>query len=148
MAASAPAAATTIWTTRDAGIAAQSAAAAYQAALASYSAGDQPSADSAARRAIQLAELAIKAATSGSQDIVETVSTGEVAAAAPAPLTPLPPVIVTAAVTTPATTSPSYADLRRLPFGAVPAEPVARIQPDSLPFGAIRVARRPALIAP
>lgn len=94
MSASAPAAATTVWTTQEAGLAAQGAANAYQTALTSYAAGDRASADSAAQRAIQLAERAITTAMTGRSEVVEAVSGGDVAVT-PSRRSPLPPVIIT-----------------------------------------------------
>ena len=147
MAESAPAAAPTILATRDAGAAEQAAAAAYQSALTSYSVGDRAGADSAARHAIDLAELAVTTAMARGSDLVQTASAGDVALAPP-PAAPLAPVCITAATPAPTTASTSFADLRRYPFGTLPSEPVLRTQPDSLPFGATAVTRSPAPIAP
>jgi hypothetical protein len=147
MAEAAPSAAATYPDARIAAHEALAASLAYQSALNNYSDGYYESADSAARVAVQLAGFATSDAMRRPQ-AVPTVSEGSLAAAGPVVVevpNPAPVVLITETRTE---LPSSYADLTPLPFGAVPAGPYAPALRDSLPFGATRVGRTPALVAP
>lgn len=147
MAQEAPAAAATPAVARLAAHFAQLATSAYDVAAASYEAGFYQSADSAARQAISMAEFATADAMRQPEDVL-VVSAGAVSTAGPSVLlvpNPAPAVLITQSGER---LPPSYADLSPQPFGAILAGPYAPPMPDSLPFGATPVGRKPALIAP
>jgi hypothetical protein len=124
--------------------------AAYETALSNYNAGYEPAADSAAARALQFAQVAVTAVLvrhPSVPGVTEEVSAGEVALPSP-PASQLP--LLTTGDAAPLTLPRSYAEIKRLPFGAEAAEPITPVGelPSPLPFGATSVTRSPALIAP
>gem|GEM_PF-6804931 len=135
MAQSAAAAAPNSAAARRAAVAAADAAAAYATALASYSAGLYAAATPSARNAIRSGEIAVALVLEEHPDLLASVSTGEVEA--PALFAP-PAATITAAVNpAPLRVPSSYAEVRSLPFGTVPAGPGAPPLRDSLPFGVV-----------
>lgn len=148
MAQGAPAAAPTVATARRATRFASEASAAYQTALSSYQDGDVQAADSAANVAMRMAELATEVGTlPGGTVVTESAASlgnpiGTVVLLVP---NPAPAVMITE---TEKELPPSYAGLTPRPFGAYPSEGYAPVYRDSLPFGAVPVGRKPAIVAP
>jgi hypothetical protein len=123
---------------------------AYETALSNYNAGYEPAADSAAARALQFAQVAVTAVLVRHPSIpgvTEEVSAGDVAM--PSSAASQPPLLATGDAA-PLTLPRSYAEIKRLPFGTEPAEPLTPVGelPSPLPFGTTSVTRSPALIAP
>ncbi len=149
MAQTAPSGASTYPNAREAAHAARAAQDAYDAAVSNYSNGYYATADSAARIAIQKAELAAALAVRPPAPPLQMVSEGEVAAPGPTTVlvpNPAPAVMIRAGndyVTS------SYAGLTPQPFGAYPANgPYPPAMSDSLPFGTRAVGRTPSIVAP
>jgi hypothetical protein len=148
MAQTAPSSAATYPNAREAAHAARAAQDAYDAAVANYSNGYIETADSAARVAIQKAEIAAAAAARLPTPPLQLVSEGEVGQPGPTTVlvpNPAPGILIREA--NPYVSS-SYAGLTPQPFGAYPAEPVSPLVPGSVPFGVTPVGRTPALVAP
>jgi hypothetical protein len=138
MAQSAPAAAPTVAAARRSASAARAAAAMYEAGLTDYEAGYLASADSAAGRAIGLAELAVSAAFGEHSNLIEASSGGDLASTAP--VANSFPATTTAGTGRMLRLSTTYAGIVSLPFGVIPAGPPAPPLPyESLPFGVIPV---------
>ena len=149
MAQSAPSGASTYPNAREAAHAARAAQDAYDAAVSNYSSGYYATGDSAARVAIQKAELAAAAAARPPAPPLQMVSEGEVGAPGPTTVlvpNPAPAVLIRQAndyVTS------SYAGLTPQPFGTYPANgPYPPAMSESLPFGTTAVGRTPSLVAP
>ena len=149
MAQTAPSGASTYPNAREAAHAARAAQDAYDAAVSNYSNGYYATADSAARVAIQKAELAAAVAARPPAPPLQMVSEGEVGAPGPTTIlvpNPAPAVLIREAsdyVTS------SYAGLTPQPFGTYPANgPYPPAMRDSLPFGTTAVGRTPTVVAP
>jgi hypothetical protein len=132
MAATAPPGATYA-ATRQSNIAARAASDALDAAAAEYSNGHYEAADSMARVAIGMAELATQIATRR-PDAFTVVEPN-----------PAPGVLITQDGDR---VPNSYAGLTPQPSGSYPAGPYPPMLRDSLPFGATPVGIKPSLIAP